>query len=196
ISTFAVDPNDSQQVFVSIGQADGSNLVYFSKDAGKNWDGGAATGNLPKSVAVNKLIVDIDNKKQVLYAATNMSVYRGVFDPTGGKDKKGAWIWELAGDKGTLPNVQVSDLQLRDIGGTKLLTAATYGRGVWQIQPRRVVASAGAIGDYAWLDKNRDGLQGYDEIGVGGIGVDLYRNGGPVPEYMASTWTFPDGYYE
>lgn len=55
-----------------------------------------------------------------------------------------------------------------------------------------------ALGDYVWLDKNNDGIQGEDEPGVKGVTVFLYKvnAGGEVADsYYARTTTDADGKY-
>jgi len=48
------------------------------------------------------------------------------------------------------------------------------------------------IGDYVWLDENCDGIQGLNEVGLGGVPVRVYSPGGHL---IASTVTDDAGFY-
>ena len=55
-----------------------------------------------------------------------------------------------------------------------------------------------AIGDYVWLDRNNDGIQGADEPGVKDVSVYLYRvgsDGEAEGNYLAKTTTDGNGKY-
>jgi uncharacterized repeat protein (TIGR01451 family) len=51
----------------------------------------------------------------------------------------------------------------------------------------------GRIGDYVWVDLNRDGVQDADEIPIPGVTVDLYN--GTTGAYLTSTTTNASGLY-
>ncbi|WP_108993164.1 SdrD B-like domain-containing protein [Paenibacillus agaridevorans] len=53
------------------------------------------------------------------------------------------------------------------------------------------VVNTGRIGNYVWLDRNRDGLQDADETGINGITVKLYKNGETTA--LATTTTTNNG---
>ncbi|GAA2239230.1 hypothetical protein GCM10010401_09530 [Rarobacter faecitabidus] len=57
----------------------------------------------------------------------------------------------------------------------------------------------GRIGDFVWYDKNHDGIQGTDEVGVPGVTIQLLdENGDPVLDgagQPVTTVTDSDGYY-
>jgi hypothetical protein len=55
----------------------------------------------------------------------------------------------------------------------------------------------GAIGDYVWHDKDRDGVQEVGEPGIEGVRVNVYVAGNPTPPIvlLATATTDADGYY-
>jgi len=50
-----------------------------------------------------------------------------------------------------------------------------------------------ALGDYVWNDTNENGIQDADEDGLGGVRVNLYKNGDSAP--IMTTQTDPSGKY-
>ncbi len=67
--------------------------------------------------------------------------------------------------------------------------------------PRDLKCCPQGLGDYVWLDKNQDGIQNANEVGVAGVNVDLYNNGPDgLPntaddELVGSTVTDAYGHY-
>lgn len=55
-----------------------------------------------------------------------------------------------------------------------------------------LIENPGSIGDFVWLDKDRDGLQGPDELGFPNVGVRLYND---LDELVAETTTDDKGQY-
>ncbi|MBX9583903.1 MAG: carboxypeptidase regulatory-like domain-containing protein [Gemmataceae bacterium] len=53
--------------------------------------------------------------------------------------------------------------------------------------------TAGGVGDLAWDDSDRDGIQDAGEPGLGGVAVDLYTSAGVLVEQAV---TDPAGYYQ
>lgn len=55
----------------------------------------------------------------------------------------------------------------------------------------------GAIGDFVWIDLNEDGIQGDHEVGINGVTVELYKDGGNSPYKSVTTSTYDgiDGVY-
>lgn len=92
--------------------------IYKTVDAGVSWVN--LSGNLP-DVPVNAIAVDPGNST-LLYAGTDVGVFVSA-------DQGVTWA-ELGSG---LPNVPVSKLLTFVSGGTRKLRAATFGRGVWQI---------------------------------------------------------------
>jgi len=89
-----------------------------STNAGASWS--AAQNGLP-DVRINRIIVDPrDASGKTVYAATLFGVYRTT---------DGGASWSLFG--AGLPQVEVTDLYMSP--GGSFLRAATYGRGLWEI---------------------------------------------------------------
>ena len=124
---------------------DASNLVpapasfahlYKTADGGATWstlgDKAVASGGLP-SVPANIIKVD-PSDANTLYLGTEIGLYRST---------DGGANWSRFGGN-SLPLVSVSDLCIT--ASSKRLTAATYGRGFWQISTDASVNPAGVKG--------------------------------------------------
>ena len=48
----------------------------------------------------------------------------------------------------------------------------------------------GRLGDFCWLDTDRDGLQGMNEYGIPGVRIELLRDGAPVAETVTDQYGF------
>ncbi|HKW27034.1 MAG TPA: hypothetical protein VJN48_14705 [Terriglobales bacterium] len=105
--------------------------VWKTTDAGLSWTD--VTGNLPDAPA-DSLLIDPDNR-YLIYAGTDVGVFSA--DLLGGS----AVNWQEVGSAGDhmLPNVPVTQLGMFKSATLKLLRAATYGRGAWEL----VLASPG-----------------------------------------------------
>lgn len=114
ISSIAISDQDDRVYFVSTMGMSGR--VWKSTDQGDNWVD--ISGNLPDEP---KLVIKHQDQSVLndLYVGTSVGVYHTNDDMT---------LWERY-DKG-LPNSPVYDLEINVEDG--LITAATYGRGVWQ----------------------------------------------------------------
>ena len=111
---------DDSIYFSSQSPTIGAVRVLKTKDLGKHWT--AAANGLP-DVPVNQIIADnADTSGRTLYAATWIGVY---------VSKNGGTSWKQCG--AGLPTVQVSSLSISP--SSHKLRAATYGRGIWEIQP-------------------------------------------------------------
>lgn len=114
IDFFGTQPNI---VFATTGSYINGQKVFESTDGGQTWNNISA--GLPNILMKEILIAQNDNQ-EVLYLATELGVYY--------KIANGTWT-KLGGN--TLPNVIVNDI---DINYTEnALVAATFGRGLWQI---------------------------------------------------------------
>lgn len=124
ISSLAVDLADptGRTAYATV-QGFGSAHVIKTMDAGANWTNISA--DLPDSPA-NNLAIDPDDASR-LYVASDVGVF--VYDGTHWSEigPDGA-----SGDAGYLPNVAVLRIAVSKVNGKKLLTAGTYGRGVWR----------------------------------------------------------------
>ncbi len=129
IVSIQVNPTNANEVFIVPGRFPtnvfGPARVWMTTTGGakvganNGWT--EITGNLPSEDYTNSIAVDWRPATPVLYVATARGVYQSA--DLGGH-------WTLFGDG--LPNSQVTDLQLDT--GLNVLAAATYGRGVWEIQ--------------------------------------------------------------
>ena len=114
ITSVEVNTTDNNIVYVTTSGTGGE--VYKSTDGGLNYTG-ISTG-LP-SVTKNIIKHQGLHSKNPLFLGTNLGVYR--YD-----DDTAAWELFNIG----LPNVTVTDLEINIVDSK--ITAATYGRGVWQ----------------------------------------------------------------
>lgn len=114
ITSIEVNNNDNTLVYVTTSGVSGG--VFKSIDAGENFIN--ITGSLPN---VTKNIIKHQNlhTQNPLFLGTSLGVYR--YDDVIGD-------WELF--ETNLPNVSVRDLEINS--NDSKITAATYGRGIWQ----------------------------------------------------------------
>lgn len=115
ITSIEVNTNDSNLVYVST-SGTSSGRVYKSIDGGNSFTD--ITGSLPN---VTKNCVKHQNlhSQNPLFLATSLGVYR--YDDASGD-------WELFNNN--LPNVTVTDIEINIFDN--IITASTYGRGIWQ----------------------------------------------------------------
>jgi hypothetical protein len=122
-SQIAVDRNNPLIAYISFTgfagfNGDTAGHVFQTTDGGSTW--GDISGNLPNT-EVNDLLLDPD-RASTIYAATDIGVY---WTPDGGAH------WAPLGTG--LPRMQV--LALAFHRASRTLRAATYGRGMWDLQP-------------------------------------------------------------
>jgi len=136
ISSLVLDSADNtgKTAYASV-MGFGVSHVWKTTDAGLNWTD--VTSNLPDAPA-DSLLIDPDNR-YLIYAGTDVGVFSA--DLSGG----GAVSWHEVGSAtgGMLPNVPVTQLAMFKSAALKILRAASYGRGAWEL----VLASPGA--DYS-----------------------------------------------
>ena len=129
IVSIQVDPTNANEVFIVPGtfptNVFGAAQVWMTTTGGAMVGGNdgwtAITGNLPSEDWTNAIAVDWRPATPVLYVATARGVYQSA--------DLGAH-WSLFGEG--LPNSPVTDLQIDT--SLNVLAAATYGRGVWEIE--------------------------------------------------------------
>lgn len=124
LTDIKVDPSDPGVVFVttsSFNDLTGGGRVWFTHDYGTNWFD--ISGDLPDLPAWS-LAVDWgtpDRGDEFLYLGTDAGVFTT-------NDFGASWPRLAKG----LPNVQVHELELNQRLG--ILSAATHGRGLWQLE--------------------------------------------------------------
>lgn len=122
ITRITVDPTDANLAYVTVsGYRSGSDLahVFRTTNGGTTWQD--ISGNLPDA-PVNDLVQDPRNRS-VLYVGSDV----GAFVSTDGA------TWSPLGTG--LPVVPVTDLAPSVSAGQTVLTAATYGLGIYQLRP-------------------------------------------------------------
>jgi hypothetical protein len=130
ISSIYPDPHDptGQTVYVTVQGVSGNSfepIVYQSTDAGAHWTN--ITSNLPL-VPANSILVD-PNNANIVYVALDSGVY--VTQNLSNCALIGQACWNVYGSG--LPNSPVVSLMAYNGGATQTLRAATYGRGIWQV---------------------------------------------------------------
>ncbi|MCB0762206.1 MAG: T9SS type A sorting domain-containing protein [Flavobacteriales bacterium] len=115
VTAIAVDPDDSQRIWVTFGDFNDGDKVYYSSNGGDTWEN--ISGNLP-NCPVNTIVYN-DQTSEGIYIGTDLGVF--YTDET-------LASWESFGQG--LPNVIVTELEI-NYGDEKLL-ASTYGRGIWR----------------------------------------------------------------
>jgi photosystem II stability/assembly factor-like uncharacterized protein len=104
-------------VYATVGSYIAGQKVFKSTDGGQTWNN--ISSGLPNILMREVLIIQNGNQ-EVLYLATELGVYY--------KIANGSWT-KLGGN--TLPNVIVNDIDINY--AENMLVAATFGRGLWQI---------------------------------------------------------------
>ncbi|MFY9748030.1 MAG: choice-of-anchor D domain-containing protein [Acidobacteriaceae bacterium] len=131
ISGIFADPHDptGQTIYVTIqgisSIAAYSPILYRSTDAGAHWTD--ISSNLPAAPA-NSVLVD-PNNANIVYVALDIGVY--VTQDVGSCASFSGGCWNVDGSG--LPNAPVMSLMSFNQGDTQMLRAATWGRGIWQV---------------------------------------------------------------
>lgn len=123
VTRVTVDPTDANLAYVALSSyRNGSSVAQLFKttDGGANYT--PISGNLPDA-PVNDIVLDPQNRN-ILYVGTDV----GAFTSTNGGAN-----WAPIGTD--LPLVPVTDLETSVSSGQTVLTAATYGLGIYQIRP-------------------------------------------------------------
>lgn len=115
ITYIAVDPSDSQRLYITMSGYNAGNKVFMSPDGGVNWYN--YSGSLP-NVPVNCIVYQTGTNEG-LYIGTDLGVYY-----TDGSMND--WIPFQSG----LPNVVVTELEISY--NDNQLWASTFGRGLWR----------------------------------------------------------------
>ena len=126
ISSLVLDAADATgRTVYAGGMGFGVPHVWMSTDAGLSWTD--LTGDLPDA-PLNSLLLDPDDH-QLLYAGTDLGVFSAQITGAGNV----TWQELDIPAAGTLPNVPVTQLTMFRGDALKVLRAATYGRGAWEL---------------------------------------------------------------
>ena len=114
-NSIAFHSNNPDEILVAISGFDEGQKVYRTKDAGKSWEN--ISWNL-QNVPVNTIVHQ--KSPSIYYIGTDIGVFYT-------HDLSKEWIEYNK----YLPNTVVSDLKIQEVSNK--LVAATFGRGVWEI---------------------------------------------------------------
>lgn len=155
-TSIAVDPSNPQIAYVTMGGCFSGGCVWRTTNGGSSWQN--ITGNLPDYPTRSILVDPLDSAH--LYLGTD----QGVFETT---DTGSSWT-RLGGG---LPTVSVWNLTLNPSG--TILTAATHGRGMYQLFRTWLSLSAGTgvVGDS--VNVTGHGFQAGEQVTTNFNGVAL-----------------------
>lgn len=118
ITSMDVNPDNDQEVWITVSGYASGVKVYRSLNAGASWTN--ESDNLPNiSVHVIKFEDTNGFPAGAVYIGTDIGVYYR-------NDFIGQWVFFSNG----LPATMVMDIELNELNNT--ITAATYGRGIWR----------------------------------------------------------------
>jgi photosystem II stability/assembly factor-like uncharacterized protein len=117
INYIAVSGSNPNKVWVALAGYSDGNKVYRSTNGGSSWSN--VSGSLP-NLPINTIVYQNNSNRDRVYIGTDIGVY--AIDST-------LPDWIYFGNK--LPNVMVHELEI-NYTSNKLI-AATYGRGIWQV---------------------------------------------------------------
>jgi len=181
----AIDRADPKLAYIAFSGFSGFNgdtlgHVFRTGDRGETWTDISA--NLP-NLPVNDLLLDPD-MPSTLYAATDRGVYRTV---------DGGARWSLMG--AGLPNAPVESLAIHR--ASRLLRAATFGRGAWDLGiplPTPVPAQGGILNS---ATGTMGGLAAGSIATIYGSGLALepaQADGAPLPTLLGGAMVTVDGF--
>ena len=116
ITDIAVSDTDPDKAYVTFSDYNNIHKVYATDNAGSSWTN--ISGNNLPGIPVNCIVYE-PGSNDALYIGTDIGVYYK-------NNSMSEWIPFNDG----LPNVIVKELEIQINTGT--ISAATYGRGVWQ----------------------------------------------------------------
>ena len=132
INSIDFNATNSNTVYATSKSYIDGDKVFKSFDGGATWTN--ISSNLP-NILMKEILVVQNSTKEILYVATELGVYI----------TEGDGQWNRLGGS-TLPNVIVNDI---DINYTEnVLVAATYGRGLWQIDLSESLSNNDSSVDY------------------------------------------------
>ena len=118
ITYIIVHPTDENKVWVTLSGYTAGEKVYKTVDGGNTWIN--ISGTLP-NIPVNCIVLDQNSNSETLYIGTDLGVF--TTDST-------ISDWNMFNNT-SLPNVIVNELEIQY--QSNKLFAATYGRGLWEI---------------------------------------------------------------
>lgn len=116
ITDIFVHPLHQDSVWITFSGFTSNRKIYVSGNGGSTWSN--ISSNLP-NLPVNAM--EIDTATNIIYVGTDVGVYY--------LDQSTSPFWQSY--QIGLPNVIVNDLEIHH--ATKTLRAATYGRGIWEV---------------------------------------------------------------
>jgi len=185
ITDILIDPTNPNTVYAVAPSFGGQ--VWRSTNQGGTWTllDGSGVGRLP-GLGIGAIALDTrgstNPSDDILYIGNTNGVWQTT-NPTSATP-----IWERTGGA-TLPVVSVTDLDLNATTG--LLSAGTYGRGMWNTRIR------GQISGRVFTDTNGNGVFDVGEVGRAGVTVRLLdaTPGGSFGAELATTVTDAQGFY-
>lgn len=128
-TSISISPTNANDVIVTLSGTGTPHLYRCTNVAAASpvWTSASGSGvtGLP-NVPANSVARDLDNPLTTWYVGTDVGVYMTT-------DAGATWV-DITRSRG-LPNVQVTKLQT--VPGTRMLNAATFGRGMWRMRLRR-----------------------------------------------------------
>jgi len=119
VTYIAVHPTDPNTLWITYGGFVAGQKVYESTDGGTNWN--SISSGLPNLPIMSIVHYKEATTRNVLFVGTDLGVYV--------KDGPSDWAEYNSG----LPSVVVTELDIYyNAGGTDILRAGTYGRGLWE----------------------------------------------------------------
>ena len=184
IESIAVHPTNPRQILVGL-NGTGTPHVWRCADTSQlvpTWTNanGSGTGAIPDS-PVNAVVYDPTSPNTRYYVGSDLGVFRST---------NAGISWENATTALNLPNVRVLDLK---VAGTGYLMAATFGRGIWRIDPQASVTKLTVTkpngGETLML--NQPTTITWSSLGFSPthtVKIELSRNGGVTyPEVLAAS---------
>ena len=117
VNSVDFDANDNNIMYLSISGYTNGNKIYKSTDGGANFTN--ISGDLP-NIVMKEVLFKQNQNSEYLFAATELGVY---FTSNGGTN------WKRLGNG--MPMVDVKDIDIHYTNDK--LVAATFGRGLWEI---------------------------------------------------------------
>jgi len=129
------DPGNSSTVFLGCDGLSAGRVYMLKKTQTGTYDGSDITGNLPVGVNIQCIAVDRMNSFTI-YAGSSKGIYKGTSVNQG-------QTWQWSAYMEGLPLANIRDLEVHPVSG--VLTAATYGRSIFQVSTDHPIGSVLAV---------------------------------------------------